>query len=902
MTRAATIAALTVLTAIAAIIAADFATPAQAQSDGETAGRIAAHRLADGRTELGWEPRTNAGWGERILPSGRYLPANAAIDRWLHTTPVEVEGVEIGRIEALKRRNGGIELAFRPTGGERIEPFGNYLPSNIEVGSWRHTSEITLGSSEGEASTVSAGSALSAVSAGGYHTCGLRETGSVECWGASGYGQADAPTGRFSAVSAGGYHTCGLRETGSVECWGSNDDSETDAPAGQFSAVSAGYRHTCGLRETGAVECWGWNHYGQTDAPAGRFSAVSASWYHTCALRETGAVECWGWNEYGQADAPAGRFSTVSAGGSHTCGLRETGAVECWGYNRHGQADAPAGRFSAVSVGGYHTCGLRETGTVECWGWNHYGQADAPAGQFSALSAGGYHSCGLRETGAVECWGRNYDGQTDVPEDLATPAEPAAAGCPEPTQLFRVTETSPVARRIVREERLDTDCQVDGLPRGAVRPADRYAFTLDKPSRVSVELRSPAFPAHLFLTDANGAYYYLDGTEAEGGRRLSLSGSRAADGEGDAIIGSDTGYLPNPGAPVSIPASLKRVRLEPGSYWLFAVSASGSRTGDYRLTVEYERIADSESLAQRIAERFAPVLLFEEGEQFFPVPVELMVRNSTLHYTQNGQERTKAPGTYGLADLISYNGQEAYLDLADADRDATGEPGERVVYARVVEPAGTRGTLIQYWFFYLYNATGTGSVSLPIIGNPVDADHEGDWEGVQLWFAGLSPDELLTATMPTQLGYAAHESGWAFRRNAESCAETNARLAPSVYVARNRHASYIAADGGGSFRNWIGLSATDLDKSLDKQDQFQGNGEIWALRGLNVPDVEGELGYEIRMLPTDLNQSWLAWDGRWGDVKSGSDGPQGPAFKSHFWAPPVFNGHWSVDEFTCFAR
>ena len=721
--------------------------------------------------------------------------------------------------------------------------------------------------------------------------------------------------GRFSAVSAGGYHTCGLRETGEIECWGANWDGQADAPAERFSALSAGDRHTCGLRETGAVVCWGANWDGQTDAPAGQFSAVSAGGSHTCGLRETGAIVCWGDNSYGKTDAPTGRFSAVSAGRSHSCGLRETGAIQCWPAFSYdyttSSTDAPEGRFSAVSAGLVHSCGLRETGAVECWGsdqYTHYERLpltwpwEAPEGRFSTVSAGWSHTCGLRETGAVECWGWHYSGQLDVPEDLATPAEPATAGCPEPAQLFRVTETTPVARRIVREEHLDTACQVDGLPRGAIRPADRYAFTLDKPSRVSVELWSTAFAAGLFLTDANGAYYYLDGTEAEGGRRLSLSGSRAADGEGDAIIGSDTGYLPNPGVPVSIPASLKRVRLEPGSYWLFAVSASGSRTGDYRLTVEYERIADSESLAQRIAERFAPVLLFEEGEQFFPVPVELMIRNSTLHYTQNGQERAKAPGTYGLADLISHNSQEAYLDLADADRDATGEPGERVVYARVVEPAGTRGTLIQYWFFYLYNATGTGSVSLPIIGNPVDADHEGDWEGVQIWFAGLSPDELLTATMPTQLGYAAHESGWAFRRNAESCAETNARLAPSVYVARNRHASYIAADGGGSFRNWIGLSATDLDKSLDKQDQFQGNGEIWALRGLNVPDVEGELGYEIRILPTDLNQSWLAWDGRWGDVKSGSDGPQGPAFKSHFWAPPVFNGHWSVDEFTCFAR
>ena len=283
---------------------------------------------------------------------------------------------------------------------------------------------------------------FTAVSAGRRHTCGLRETGAVECWGYSDAGQTDAPAGRFSAVSAGPLHSCGLRETGAVECWGDNRYGQTDAPAGRFSAVSAGVWHTCGLRETGAVECWGDNDAGRTDAPAGRFSAVSAGGWHTCALRETGAVECWGYNGQGQTNAPAGRFSAVSASGEHTCGLRETGAVECWGYNLFGRADAPAGRFSAISAGTFHTCGLRETGAVECWGYNNAGRTDAPAGRFSALSAGGSHTCGLRETGAVECWGYNEDGQTDVPGAAATSVQSI-----QPPQIDRI-RCSPSSPRV----------------------------------------------------------------------------------------------------------------------------------------------------------------------------------------------------------------------------------------------------------------------------------------------------------------------------------------------------------------------------------------------------------------------------------------------------------------------
>ena len=281
----------------------------------------------------------------------------------------------------------------------------------------RETGAVECWGDNEEGQTDAPAGRFSAVSAGWAYSCGLRETGAVECWGRNEYGQTDAPTGRFSAISAGWQHTCGLRETGAVECWGRNYDGRADAPAGRFSAVSAGWAYSCGLRETGAVECWGANRYSRRDAPAGRFAAVSAGSSHACGLRETGAVECWGVNAFGETDAPGGRFSALSAGGRYACALRDSGAIKCWGSNRSGQTDAPTGRFSAVSAGGGHTCGLRETGAVQCWGNNGNGQADAPAERFSAVSAGWGHTCGLRETGAVECWGLNEEGQADAPAE-----------------------------------------------------------------------------------------------------------------------------------------------------------------------------------------------------------------------------------------------------------------------------------------------------------------------------------------------------------------------------------------------------------------------------------------------------------------------------------------------------
>ena len=314
----------------AAVVALDLAQSVQAQGD-EQSGRIVARRLDDGRTEFGWQP---AG-GERALPRARYFPAGADVGRWLNSSPVEVGGTEIGRINARLREDGRIEFAFTSTDGERILPPSRYFPVGARVGRWLRSTEIVVG--------AAAATGFVAISARAGYNCALRTSGEIECWGSDSVnyegdffttGALDAPSGEFHAVSAGGEHACGLRENGEIECWGTppfHDEGQANAPAGRFSAVSAGNTHTCGLREAGAIECWGGNWSGEADAPAGRFTAVSAGYIHTCGLRTNGAIECWGGNRFGQTDAPTGRFSAISASYSATCAIRASGEIECWG-------------------------------------------------------------------------------------------------------------------------------------------------------------------------------------------------------------------------------------------------------------------------------------------------------------------------------------------------------------------------------------------------------------------------------------------------------------------------------------------------------------------------------------------------------------------------------------------
>ena len=440
--RSATLAALTALAAITAIIAADLTPPVQAEPPGpiddETAGRIVARQLADGRVEFGWQPRrTDGDWGSESLPTKRYFPTDATVGRWLRSSPVWVYGVAIGRINARLLSNGGIEFAFTPIYRERIEPRARYFPAGITHDRWLRSTEITIGPALPR---------YTAVSAGGQHTCAIRGDRAIACWGLNDDGQTDAPAGSFTAVSAGAAHTCAIHLTGgALECWGSNAHGQATAPAGSYRAVSAGRDHTCAIHASGEIECWGSNAHVVNAAPSySNYVAVSVGAAHACAIRvlRGGAVlECWGDNDAGQTNAPDGSsFTAVSAGFAHTCALTESyyggggpGSIECWGANDNGQTDVPIGgataysegaSYIAVSAGFAHTCALdvatpHASPVALCWGSNDEGQSNRPGSLAvpTAVSAGRAHTCGLRANGEIVCWGENGSGQATPPSN-----------------------------------------------------------------------------------------------------------------------------------------------------------------------------------------------------------------------------------------------------------------------------------------------------------------------------------------------------------------------------------------------------------------------------------------------------------------------------------------------------
>ncbi len=275
------------------------------------------------------------------------------------------------------------------------------------------------------------------------------------------------------ALGLGEEHSCALRTSGHVACWGANEvgqlgDGTTDdrlAPAeipgiDDAIALSSGERHACVLRRGGSVWCWGWNLRGQladaavmerttpTRIDVGAVSELSCGYEHTC-VRSGATVTCWGGNT--RFDATTGRVvddptprevegliapQALVAGNESSCVIETGGAIACWGQGAQGRLGdgmfvdrglpgsvAAVGPARALARFGFGFYAIETGGAAWGWGANGTGQLAAASPDVSATSlritavdgashivGGRFHGCALR-AGRVLCWGLNARGQ-----------------------------------------------------------------------------------------------------------------------------------------------------------------------------------------------------------------------------------------------------------------------------------------------------------------------------------------------------------------------------------------------------------------------------------------------------------------------------------------------------------
>lgn len=280
-------------------------------------------------------------------------------------------------------------------------------------------------------------------------------------------------------VASGKRHSCALKNSGEVFCWGDNlnyqlgslgNDSSIPRQVPNLTnviAISAGGQHTCALKKTGTVQCWGLNTFGQigqgiqSNQPRiaslkeikelKNIKSISLGENHSCALDQAGDIFCWGDNSEGQLlvnnisesslpikNSYIAKIAMISSGNQHICALHVRGDVFCWGDNRSGQIGNKRiqnktvvnlvqnlKNIKSIAAGGSSTCAINNESQVYCWGDNTFSQlgientlenknAKLPIPfkvdhlqDMESLSVGENHVCGLTKSGTVKCWGSN---------------------------------------------------------------------------------------------------------------------------------------------------------------------------------------------------------------------------------------------------------------------------------------------------------------------------------------------------------------------------------------------------------------------------------------------------------------------------------------------------------------
>ncbi|RMF18662.1 MAG: hypothetical protein D6761_02095, partial [Candidatus Dadabacteria bacterium] len=282
---------------------------------------------------------------------------------------------------------------------------------------------------------TSAVTTWTSISVGETHACALRADRSMWCWGANESGQLGVSSAALPATSvpravtvasvwttaaAGHHHTCAIKATGSLWCWGLNVFGEVGTGAtgveiaptqlpGSWRSVCANRWHSCGIDSTDTAWCWGYN-------PDGRLGSGDTANHATPVSVATGTT----WQQ-------------IACGGAHTCGLATDGSVLCWGGNSDGQVSGTGNALTprpvalpttatAVAAGGRHSCARLSDGSVYCWGNGASGQRGTTPGSVTmparygfggnavTLAAGGLHTCLIDSAGALFCSGDPLSG------------------------------------------------------------------------------------------------------------------------------------------------------------------------------------------------------------------------------------------------------------------------------------------------------------------------------------------------------------------------------------------------------------------------------------------------------------------------------------------------------------
>jgi hypothetical protein len=305
-----------------------------------------------------------------------------------------------------------------------------------------------------------------------------------------------------------------------------------------------------------------------------------------------------------------------------------------------------------------------------------------------------------------------------------------------------------------------------------------------------------------------------------------------------------------------------------------------------------------ERRAGELAERFRPLLMFDSGERWRPLNVNVLLDEGRHRYCTRakGPDRcTPIAGASAFAHDIAGAlalGQTAYLDIAGGSvpdyrgpercppplQDCGTGPRSAIYYH--VTQSNDR-FYVDYWWFLRFNHVprslpGVSCLSAAARATSVCGEHEGDWEGVTVV---TPPDDDRHIDYVV---YAAHKGTF---RYSDSLLQPRSGTRRYVYVAQGTHASYPApCDSDCSEPPGLAVDGlVDLPESrFDGKAPWARNGE--ACRA----NTHGSCLLSL----TAKEQPWTIWPGQWGagcgDACGGSafaNSPPSPGVQERYQTP-----------------
>ncbi|MBK8256936.1 MAG: hypothetical protein IPK82_30215 [Polyangiaceae bacterium] len=280
------------------------------------------------------------------------------------------------------------------------------------------------------------------VDAGTEVTCGIKADGTLWCWGDNdrwqlGIGSSNPKLSStplqvgthidWRRVEVGDSAVCGIRQEGSLYCWGGLN---------YYYQLAAEYFATVpppAVTSMAPVLVGEPNSYSEVALSTGTIYFGSA-----CARRKTGEVDCWGDNSQGQLgmgsfgnkDLPTAVGSGPWKAGDGTCAIKQDGTLWCWALSyikdpqiSPKQSGTATDWKDVTTSGSGSQCAIKNDNTLWCWGTSDSGALGLGVGvkdvplpmqvgtaTWTKVVTGSSSRCGIQTNGAMFCWGSNVKG------------------------------------------------------------------------------------------------------------------------------------------------------------------------------------------------------------------------------------------------------------------------------------------------------------------------------------------------------------------------------------------------------------------------------------------------------------------------------------------------------------